>query len=109
MDKRLDACKKVVHQAGEFIANKSKRNSNFPCCRRKTKTSATFQTNNAKLNAKYPINNIEITNYFNYEPRFNGEFSRNNLHRIKDGAYVVNLDDKNSKGKLGFYYLSTKI
>ena len=25
-------------------------------------------------------------------------FSRNNLPRIKDGAYVINLDDKNSKG-----------
>ena len=46
----------------------------------------------------YPLNNIEITNYFNYEPRFNGVFSRNNLPRIKDGAYVINLDDKNSKG-----------
>ena len=28
----------------------------------------------------------------------NGVFSRNNLPRIKGGAYVVNLDDKNSKG-----------
>ena len=24
-------------------------------------------------------------------------FSRNNLPKIKDGAYVINLDDKNSK------------
>ena len=46
----------------------------------------------------HPLSNIEITNYFNYEPRFNGVFSRNNLPRIKDGAYVINLDDKNSKG-----------
>ena len=27
----------------------------------------------------------------------NGVFSRNNLPRIKDEAYVINLDDKNSK------------
>ena len=47
----------------------------------------------------HPLNNIEITNYFNYESRFNGVFSRNNLPRIKDGAYVINLDDKHSKGK----------
>ena len=40
---------------------------------------------------------MEITNYFNYESRFNGVFSRNNLPRIKDEAYVLNLDDKNSK------------
>ena len=45
------------------------------------------------------LNNIEITNYFNYEPRFNGVFSRNNIPRINDGAYVINLHDKNSKGK----------
>ena len=42
--------------------------------------------------------NIEITNYFNYEPRYNDVFSRNKLPRMKDGAYVINLDDKNSKG-----------
>ena len=46
----------------------------------------------------HPLNNIKITNYFNYEPRFNGFFSRSNLPRIKDGAYVINLYDKNSKG-----------
>ena len=31
-------------------------------------------------------------------PRFNGVFSRNNLSKIKDEAYVINLDDKKSKG-----------
>ena len=46
----------------------------------------------------HPLNNIEITNYFNCEPRFNGVFSRNNLPRIKDGTYSINLDDRNSKG-----------
>ena len=44
------------------------------------------------------LNNIKITNYFKYERRFNGVFSRSNLHRIKYGAYVINLDDKKSKG-----------
>ena len=29
--------------------------------------------------------------------RFNGAFSKNNLPKIKDGAYVINLGDKNSK------------
>ena len=29
--------------------------------------------------------------------RFNGVFSRNNSPRIKDGVYVINLDDNNSK------------
>ena len=40
-----------------------------------------------------------MTDYFNYEPRFNGIFSRNNLPRTKDGAYVINLNDKKSKGR----------
>ena len=37
------------------------------------------------------LNNIEITNYFNYELRFNGVFSRNNLPKINDGVYVCNI------------------
>ena len=46
----------------------------------------------------HPLNNIEITNYYSYETRFNGVFSRSKLPRIKDGAYIINLDNKNSKG-----------
>ena len=41
----------------------------------------------------YPLNNIEITNYFNYEPRPDGVFSRNILPRIRDRGYVTNLGD----------------
>ena len=38
--------------------------------------------------------NFEIQNYYQNEPRFNGVFSRNNLpKKIKDGAYVINLDE----------------
>ena len=43
----------------------------------------------------HPLNNIQTTNYFNDESRSNGVFSRNNLTRIKDGANLINLDDKN--------------
>ena len=32
------------------------------------------------------LHNIEITKYFNYEPRFNGVFSSDNLPRTKDRA-----------------------
>ena len=45
----------------------------------------------------HPLNNIKITNYFNYKPRFNGIFSRNNLSRIIDGVYVTNLDYRNRR------------
>ena len=27
------------------------------------------------------------------KPRFNGVFSRDNLQKIKDGAYILNLDE----------------
>ena len=45
------------------------------------------------------LTNIEITKKFNYELRSNGVFSRNNLPIIKDGSHVINLDDKQCKGK----------
>ena len=38
--------------------------------------------------------NFEIQKYCKNEPGFNGVFSRNNLpKKIKDGAYVINLDE----------------
>ena len=41
----------------------------------------------------HPLTNCEIQKYEN-EPRFNGVFSRNNLPlKIKDGAYVIKLDE----------------
>ena len=51
------------------------------------------------------LSNIEITKYFNYEARFNGIFSRDNLPRIKDGAYVINLDEKKVREHMVFLYL----
>ena len=41
-----------------------------------------------------PLANLEIQEYYKNEPRFNGVFSRDNSpKKIKDGAYVVNLDE----------------
>ena len=41
-----------------------------------------------------PLTNFEIQRYYENEQRFNGVFSRNNLpKKIKDGAYVINLDE----------------
>ena len=31
--------------------------------------------------------------YYENESRFNGVFSRDNLSKIKDGAYIINLDE----------------
>ena len=42
----------------------------------------------------HPLTNFEIQKYYQNEPRFNGVFSRNNLPlKIKNGAYVINLDE----------------
>ena len=42
----------------------------------------------------HPLTNFEIQKYYQNEPRFNGVFSRDNLpKKIKDGAYVINLDE----------------
>ena len=36
---------------------------------------------------------IEIKKYYQNEPRFNAVHSRDNLPKIRDGAYVINLDE----------------
>ena len=42
----------------------------------------------------HPLTNFEMQKYYENEPRFNGVFSRDNLlKKIKDGAYVINLDE----------------
>ena len=41
----------------------------------------------------HPLTNFEIRKYYQNEPRFNGVYSRDNLQKIKDGAYIVNLDE----------------
>ena len=46
----------------------------------------------------HPLANSEIQKYSQNETRFNGVYSSNNLHKIKDGAYVINLDEYKSKG-----------
>ena len=47
----------------------------------------------------HPLTNFEIQKYYENEPRFNGVFSRDNLPKqIKDGAYVINLDEHKDAG-----------
>ena len=46
----------------------------------------------------YSLTNFEIQKYYQKEPKFNGAYSRNNLPKIKDGVYVINLDEFKSIG-----------
>ena len=54
----------------------------------------------------HTLTNFEIQKYYQNDaqltsknkPKFNGVYSRNNLPKIKDGAYVINLDEYESVG-----------
>ena len=39
----------------------------------------------------HPLTNFEIQKYYQNEPKFNAVYSRNNLQKIKDGEYIINL------------------
>ena len=46
----------------------------------------------------HPLTNFEIQKYYENEPRFNGIYSRDNLQKIKDGAYIMTLDEYSDIG-----------
>ena len=47
----------------------------------------------------HPLTNFEIQICYQDEPRFIGVYSRDNLpNKIKDGAYVINLDEYSDIG-----------
>ena len=46
----------------------------------------------------HPLINFEIQKYYENKLKFNGVYSRNNLSKIKDGAYIINLDEYESIG-----------
>ena len=54
----------------------------------------------------HPLTNFEIQKYYENKPKFIGFCSRDNLpNKIKDGAYVVNLDKYSDIGthQVAFY------
>ena len=48
---------------------------------------------NRFLMPPHPLTNFEIQKYYKNEPRFGGVYSRDYLPGIKDGAYIINLDE----------------
>ena len=44
----------------------------------------------------HTLTNFETKNYYQNESKFNGVYSRNNLPKIKDRAYVINFDEYES-------------
>ena len=58
----------------------------------------------------HPLTNFEIQKYYENEPRFNGLFPRNNIHKKrKDGAYVIKLDGYADVGTTELLYFVTKM
>ena len=58
----------------------------------------------------HPLTNFEIQNYYQNEPRFNGVFSRNNLpKKLKDGVYVINLDEYADLVQIALLYFVTEV
>ena len=53
---------------------------------------------NGSLIPSHPLTNFEMQNYYENEPRFNGVYSRDKLTRIKDGAYITNLNEYSDVG-----------
>ena len=53
----------------------------------------------------HPLTNFETEKYDQNEPKFNSVYSRNNLPKKNDGAYVINLDEFKSMGThwIGLY------
>ena len=50
------------------------------------------------LMSPHSLTNFKIQKFYQNEPKFNGVYSRNNLCKIKDGAYVINLDEYEAIG-----------
>ena len=51
----------------------------------------------------HPLTNVGIKKYYRNEPKVNGAYSRNNLPKMKDGAYLVSLDEYES---IGTYWIA---
>ena len=46
----------------------------------------------------HPLTNFQIQKFYQRETRFNAVYWRNNLPKIKDSTYVLNLDEYKSIG-----------
>ena len=57
------------------------------------------------------LTNFKIQKYYQNEPRFNGVYSRDNLPKIKNGAYVINLDEYSDIGThwIALYALNNNV
>ena len=57
-----------------------------------------MEIKNGVLMLPHPLTNFEIQKYYQNESRFNGVYSRDNLLKINDQAYIINLDEYSDIG-----------
>ena len=70
------------------------------------------RNSNKALISPHPLTNFEIEEYYENEPRFNGVYSSDNLPKtIKNGAYVINIDEYADEGTnwIGLYVKNNEI
>ena len=53
---------------------------------------------NGFLMPPHSLTNFEIQKYYQNEPKFNAVYYRDNLPKIKDGTYVIHLDEYSDIG-----------
>ena len=44
----------------------------------------------------HPLTSVEIQKDYQNKPKFNDDYSRNNLPKIMGGVYIINLDEYES-------------
>ena len=59
----------------------------------------------------HSLTNFEIKKYYQNKPRFNGVSSRDNVPKIKDGTYVINLEEYSDIGthQIALYVLNNNV
>ena len=73
---------------------------------------AGYGSKKRSFNTTHPLTNFEIQKYYQNETRFNGVYSRDNVpDKIKDGAYVINLDEYSDIGThwIALYALNNNV
>ena len=54
----------------------------------------------------HPLINFELQKYYQIKSRLNDVYSRKNLPKVKDGTYVINLDNYKS---IGAYWIALHV
>ena len=59
----------------------------------------------------HALTNFEIQKFYQNQPKFNGVYSRDNLPKIKEGVYVINLDEYSDIGthQIALYVLNNDV